>query len=88
MKGLTLGENLPLGGFASRRVGKNLVELIKEVLHLASTLSFGHLVTDTKLWGSTVISTALSQRCGIKALETGDTAVLHRVVVGRGNVCE
>ena len=78
---LTLREDLPLARLAAGRVGEYLVELIEEILHLATTLPFGHLVADAELGSATVVSTPLGERSMVHALETCDAAVLHRVVM-------
>jgi hypothetical protein len=80
-KKLTLRKDFPLARLASRGVGEYLVELIEKVLHFTTTLPLGHLVANTKLWGATVVPTALSKRSVIETLEACDAAVLHRVVM-------
>lgn len=83
---LTFRENFPFARLASWRVGEDVVEFIKQVLHLASTLPLGHLVADAELWGPTVVSAALSKSCMIESLKTCDTAVLHGVVMSCGDI--
>ena len=84
---LTLCENFPFARFTSRGVGKNVVELVEEVLHLAPALPLCHLVADAELWGTAVVTTALGQRSRmVCTLEARDAAVLHRVVVRCGYI--
>lgn len=83
----TLGEDLPFTRFTSWRVGEDLIQLVEQILHLATTLSLGHLVANAELWGATVVPAALCHRSRVKTLEAGHAAVLHRVVVRCGDVC-
>ena len=79
----TLCENLPLAGLAPWRVGQNPIQLIKQILHFAPSLPFGHLVTDAKFGSSRIIATA-RRSWVLWTLETRDVAMLHRMVMGRG----
>jgi hypothetical protein len=80
---LTLCENLPLARLAPWRVGQNPIQFIKQILHFAPSLPFGHLVTDAKLGSSRVIATA-RRSWVLWALETRDVAMLHGMVMSRG----
>lgn len=73
----TLSEDFPFTGLAAWRIWENLIELIEEILHLATTLSLSHLVADAKLWSPTVVPTSLPHGSWVKALQAGHTAVLH-----------
>jgi hypothetical protein len=79
---LTFGKYFPFTGLAPRTIGQDLVKIVEQCLHLTAPLSFGHLVADAKLRSPTVTPATRSQRvCVIHALETSDTAVLHRMVM-------
>ena len=86
----TLGQNLPLGGLASWRIGQDVVQFIEKALHLTPPLPLSHFVAHTKLWSPTVVSTSGGESCCVVccALQTGDTAVLHGVMVGGRHVCD
>ena len=73
----TFREDLPFTGFASSAIGQDVIQLIEEILHLATTLSLSHLVADAKLWSPTVVPTSLPHGSWVKALQAGHTAVLH-----------
>ena len=46
-KTFTLGENFPLARFATRRIGKNAVQLVEQIFHLTPTLTLCHFMADT-----------------------------------------
>jgi hypothetical protein len=79
----TFCQNLPLAGLAPWRVGQNPIELIKQILHLAPPLSFGHLVTDTELGSSRIVATA-GRSWVFRTLKTRDVSMLHRMVMSSG----
>jgi hypothetical protein len=80
---LTFGKDLPLARLAARRVGKDVVQLVKEAFHLASSLPLSHLVTDTKLRRPAVIAaTGCKRGCIVCTLQARDASMLHRVVMG------
>lgn len=84
---VTFCKYLPFARLATGRVGQNVVQVVKQSFHLASALSFGHLVADTKLGGSTVASAAGRQRIRrVHVLQGCDAAVLHRVMMCTWNV--
>jgi hypothetical protein len=86
---LTFCKDLPLAGFASWRVGQDVVQFIEKAFHFASALPLRHLVAYTELWCSTVVSTACSHSCMISVtLQACDTAMLHRMVMRGCNICE
>jgi hypothetical protein len=87
-KDLTFCENLPLAGLASGGIWENHVQLIEQTFHFAPSLPLGHLVTYTKLRGSTVVSAASSHgSCVVRrALQVRDTGMLHGVVMCRCEV--
>jgi hypothetical protein len=55
---ITFGEYLPFAGLATRTVGEDVVEIIKQGLHLTSPLPLRHLVADAKLRSPAVASTS------------------------------
>lgn len=57
------------------------------MLHFTPALSLGHLVTNAKLGSATITSAAGRQGIrSICALEVRNVAVLHRVMMGTGNI--
>ena len=83
----TFRENLPFTGLASRRIGQNVIQLIKEILHFTPSFPFRHLVTDPEFGRAAVISATRRQRISmVHALQARDAAVLHRMMVRAWNV--
>jgi len=54
----TFGENFPLARFAAGGIGKNAVQFVKQILHLAPTFTFCHLMADAQFWSPAVVAGA------------------------------
>jgi hypothetical protein len=83
---LTFGQNLPFAGLVSRRVGQNIVEILKQVLHLTPSFSLRHFVAYAKFWRTAVIPATTSHTVGVTTLQAGNAGMLHGVVMSGGYV--
>lgn len=79
-----LGQYLPLAGFAPRRIRQNIIQLVKEILHLAPALPLGHFVADSEFGCPAIIPAA--RRGQVLGLKTGNAPMLHRVMMSSGHV--
>lgn len=74
-------QNLPFAGFCASILGNGLVQVLEQILHLTTTLSFGKFVTDSELWRPAVVTNTLCVQALM--LQARNGAVLKRMVVRR-----